>query len=145
MPAILPKLEDIKITFAVGERSGNKVWKRWIGRRVLASKCSCISAIVVDRMGRKEDPVPAVRIRLSIFLILFSAITAKREAVAVAREESESVKGTMRSLLPCPTARPLRPSVEVSAERIVATTVVLGRRRSERVRPKPMPILLLIS
>jgi hypothetical protein len=140
MSAMLPKLEDIKITFAAGERSGNSVWKRWIGSKVLVSKCSCNSASVVESVGWKEDPMPAFRIKLSILVILFSERMAKRVSVTVSGEESESVKGTIMSLLFSARVRDVRPAVEVDAERIVAMTAVFGRRRRVRVRPSPMPI-----
>ncbi len=45
----------------------------------------------------------------------------------------------MRSLLPGEMVRAWRSEVDVSMERIVAMTVVFGRRRRERVRPKPIP------
>jgi hypothetical protein len=140
MSPMLPKLEDIKITFAAKERSGNSVWKRWIGSKVLVSKCSCSSASVVESVGWKEDPMPAFRTKLSIFVILFSERVAKRVLVTVSWEESESVKGTIMSLLFSARVREMRPAVEVDVERIMATTAVFGRRRRVCMRPSPMPI-----
>ena len=54
-------------------------------------------------------------------------------------EERERVKGIIRSLLPSAIGMVLRSSVEVFGERIVAMTVVLGRRRREVTRPSPIP------
>lgn len=68
---MLPRLEPIKITLEEGvERRGDSVWKAWIGNRVLDSKCSCREARGVWRVGRKEDPRPALRIRTSMDLML---------------------------------------------------------------------------
>jgi hypothetical protein len=91
MSPILPKLEEIKMTLAGEERSGNKVWNVVIGSRVLVSKCVCMAERGVERIGRKEDPSPALRIRVLISVILFSASVSKRDLEAVSGEERESV------------------------------------------------------
>ncbi len=51
MSAILPRLEEIRITFDGLERSGCMAWKRWIGMRVLDSKCEIRDGREVERMG----------------------------------------------------------------------------------------------
>lgn len=112
----------------------------WIGRRVLDSKCSTRDGREVERMGRKEEPRPALRMIVFICLILCSARVVKKSLAEVSGEERESVKGIIMSLLPPTTGRALRSVVEVEVVRIVARTVVLGRWRREAVRPSPIPV-----
>ncbi len=138
---ILPRLEEIKMTFALKERSGNSVWNMVIGSRVLASKCVVRLARDVEMIGLKEDPSPAFRTNMLTSVILFAASVSSSGLAAVSGEERESVYGLIRSLLPGKVARVLRSVVNVSIERMVAITVVLGRRRRDRVRPRPSPNL----
>jgi hypothetical protein len=137
---ILPKLEEIKTIFEGVESKGNRVWKRWIGSRVLDSKCSTTDGRVVERVGRKKEPRPALRMIVFICVILCSARAAKKSLAEVSGEVRESVNGIMMSLLPSTTRRASRPAVEVEAVRIVAITVVLGRWRREAARPSPIPV-----
>lgn len=46
----------------------------------------------------------------------------------------------MMSLLSLPSGRAVSSSFEVLSERIVTMTVVAGRRSSEAVSPKPIPV-----
>ncbi len=78
-------------------------------------------------------------IRMSILEIWFSASVDRRAVADDSGEERDSVKGIVSSLLPSATGRALRSSVQVFEERIVAMTVVLGRRRREVTRPSPIP------
>ena len=107
--------------------------------RVLDSKCSIREGRGVERMGRNEEPRPAFRIRMSILGIRFSARADRRAVAEVSGDERDSVKGIIISLLPSATGMALRSSVEVFEERIVAMTVVWGRRRREVTRPSPIP------
>lgn len=67
MSEILPRLEEMRMTFEEGvERRGYRVWKAWIGRRVLDSMCASTLGSGVWRVGRKEEPRPALRTRTSI-------------------------------------------------------------------------------
>jgi len=139
---ILPREEEMRITLECVERRGCSVWKTAIGRRVLDSKCSSRDGRLVLRTGRKEEPSPALRIRVLISVILCSARVESRVSEAVEELARESVKGTMMRRLPGPTGRAVSSEVEVVDERIVATTVVFGRRRSAAVRPSPIPVYI---
>jgi hypothetical protein len=124
------------------ERSGCRVWKRWIGRRVLDSKCERRDGRGVERMGWNEDPRPAFRIRMLILGVWVEARVDSQDRRSLAEDsgdERESVKGIMSSLLPSAMVRALRSSVAVVKERIVAMTVVWGRRRRDATRPRPIP------
>lgn len=139
MSAILPRLEEIRITFDGLQRRGWRIWKVWIGMRVLDSKCESRDGRGVEMMGRNEEPRPAFKIRMSILGIWFEARVDKRAVAEASGDERESVKGIMSSLLPSATERALRLSVEVAGERMVAMTMVLGRWRREVTRPRPIP------
>lgn len=93
-------------------------------------------------MGWNEDPRPAFRIRMLIWGVWVEARVDSQDRRSLAEDsgdERESVKGIMSSLLPSATGRALRSSVAVVKERIVAMTVVLGRRRRDATRPRPIP------
>ena len=128
------------MTFDGLESKGKMAWKSWIGKRVLDSKCSIKEEIVVERAGRKEDPWPAFRIRVFIWVILFSERVDKRAWTLSSGAERVRVKGMMRSLLPSALGRALRSEVEVAADRTVATTVVFARWRRVAVMPSPIPV-----
>jgi len=142
MSLMLPSDEEMRITFEGVERSGNRVWKSEIGRRVLDSKCSSREGRGVWRVGRKKDPRPALRIKVLILVILFSAKVERRDAEAAEGLERDSVKGTMTRRLLGPTGREVRSAVDVVDERTVAITVVFGRRRRAAVRPRPIPVYI---
>lgn len=131
---MLPRLEEIRTTFEGVERRGNTAWKVAIGKRVLVSKWEVTEERGVESVGTKEEPRPALRIKVLIVVMLWVTRVAGRES------EEESVKGTMSTLLPGAVGRVRRSSVGVVDERIVAMTVVLGRRRREAVRPSPIPV-----
>jgi hypothetical protein len=107
--------------------------------RVLDSKCSIREERGVERIGRNEEPRPAFRIRMSILGIRFSARVDRRAVAEDSGDDRDSVKGIISSLLPSATERAFRSSVEVFEERIVAMTVVWGRRRRAVTRPSPIP------
>jgi hypothetical protein len=111
-----------------------------MGRRVFDSKCSSREAIVVWRVGKKEDPRPALRIRVSILVILFSASVESRDSETAGGEVRESVKGIMTRWLLGAIGSAVRSEVEVVIVRVVAMTVVFARRRRAAVRPSPIPV-----
>ncbi len=77
------------MTFAFEERSGYTVWNVVIGNRVLASKWVVRLSSEVDSMGLNENPSPAFRIRVLIFVILFAASVSKRVLESSSGDERE--------------------------------------------------------
>jgi hypothetical protein len=122
------------------ERRGYRVWKAWIGKRVLDSKCVSTLGSGVWRVGRKEEPRPALRTKTSIWVMEYAARVARRVLALSLWMERDSVKGTMTRRLPSAKGRARRSAVEVVEERMVATTVVFGRWRRVLVSSRPIPV-----
>ena len=92
MSEILPRLEEMRMTLEEGvERRGYRVWKAWIGRRVLDSKCASTLGSGVWRVGRKVEPRPALRTRTSIWVMECDARVVGRVLALSLGMERDSV------------------------------------------------------
>jgi hypothetical protein len=141
--AILPRELLIKTNLGFegeGEATskGCKAWKSVIGPSVLVWKCIRSEDNGVCREGRKEDPIPAEAIIVVMYLILCFSCKVLDNSSAPVSESLES--WATRSLLPSALGEEVRSLVSVDLERTAAMTVVSGRRRRDRVRPRPIPV-----
>jgi hypothetical protein len=117
---------------------GCKAWKRAIGPRVLVWKCDRSEDKDVFREGRKDDPIPAEAIIVVMYPMLCFSCKVLDNSSALVSESLES--WAMRSLLPPAFGEDVRSLVLVVSDRMVAMTVVSGRRRRDCVRPRPIPV-----
>lgn len=90
---------------------------------------------------RKEEPTPALAIMVLMCEMPWTLVKVSRNAENFSAELEGLLKsnGTMRSLLPPATVSEVRVVVGVLGVRIVAITVVSGRRRRMDVIARPMP------
>lgn len=109
---------------------------------MLISKCSANDSADVFSVEAKDVPVPALAMIVLICVIPCSLHKTAGRSVKVvwAVEGLLKSSGMMINLLPVPSSSAVKSDVEVLAVRMVAMTVVCGRRRRRVVRVRPIPV-----